>query len=64
VQTSSAWQAVSLLRGTRAVGRTVLTAANVVITADARLIPAGIDGEAVAMPTPVLCSIRSCCCAL
>lgn len=58
VQASSARQAVSLLRGTRATGLTVLTAANVVITADAPLIPAGIDGEAVSMPTPVLCSIR------
>jgi diacylglycerol kinase family enzyme len=58
VQASSARRAVGLLRGTRAAGLTVLTAANVVITADAPLIPAGIDGEAVAMPTPVLCSIR------
>ncbi|MGO8958244.1 MAG: diacylglycerol/lipid kinase family protein [Streptosporangiaceae bacterium] len=58
VQASSARQAVSLLRGTRATGLTVLTAANVVINADAPVIPAGIDGEAVSMSTPVLCSIR------
>jgi diacylglycerol kinase family enzyme len=58
VHASSARQAVSLLRGTRATGLTVLTAANIVITADAPLIPVGIDGEAVSMSTPVLCSIR------
>jgi diacylglycerol kinase family enzyme len=58
IQASSTRQAVSLLRGTRAAGLTVLAAANVVITADAPLIPAGVDGEAVLMPTPVVCSIR------
>lgn len=58
VQVSSARQAAGLLRGTRASGLTVLTATNVVITADAPRIPVGLDGEAVSMPVPVLCAIR------
>jgi diacylglycerol kinase family enzyme len=58
VQVASARQAAGLLRGTRASGLTVLTATNVVITADAPSIPVGVDGEAVSMPAPVLCAIR------
>jgi diacylglycerol kinase family enzyme len=58
VQVGSARQAAGLLRGTRASGLTVLTATNVVITADAPRIPVGIDGEAVSMPAPVHCAIR------
>jgi diacylglycerol kinase family enzyme len=58
VQVGSARQAAGLLRGTRASGLSVLTATNVVITADAPRIPVGVDGEAVSMPAPVLCAIR------
>jgi diacylglycerol kinase family enzyme len=58
VQVGSARQAAGLLRGTRASGLTVLTATNVVITADAPRIPVGVDGEAVSMPAPVLCAVR------
>jgi len=58
VQVGSARQAVSLLRGTRSAGLSLLTTTKLVITADAPEIPAGVDGEAVLMPTPVLCTIR------
>jgi diacylglycerol kinase family enzyme len=58
VQVGSARQAAGLLRGTRASGLTVLTARNVMITANAPRIPVGVDGEAVSMPAPVVCAIR------
>jgi diacylglycerol kinase family enzyme len=58
VQVGSARHAAGLLRGTRAAGLTVLTAASVEITADTPCIPVGVDGEAVSMPAPVLCAIR------
>jgi diacylglycerol kinase family enzyme len=58
VQVGSARQAAGLLRGTRASGLSVLTARNVVITADAPRIPVGVDGEPVSMPAPVVCAIR------
>jgi diacylglycerol kinase family enzyme len=59
VQVGSARQAAGLLRGTRASGLTVLTAKNVMITANAPRIPVGVDGEAVSMPAPVVCAIRA-----
>ena len=58
VRVDSAQQAVGLLRGRRARGLSLLTATNVEITADAPQVPVGIDGEAVTMPTPVLCAVR------
>jgi diacylglycerol kinase family enzyme len=58
VQVDSVQQAVGLLRGRRARGLSLLTATNVEITADAPHVPVGIDGEAVTMPTPVLCTVR------
>jgi diacylglycerol kinase family enzyme len=58
VKVTDAGQAVSLLRGTRAPGVSVLTVRKVTVTADAPQIPVGIDGEAVSMPTPVECTIR------
>jgi diacylglycerol kinase family enzyme len=58
VQVSNAGQAVDLLRGRRAAGLTVLTAREIEVTADAPLIPVGIDGEAVSLPTPVRCTIQ------
>ncbi|MGO9779730.1 MAG: diacylglycerol/lipid kinase family protein [Streptosporangiaceae bacterium] len=57
VKVRSARQAVSLLRGENAAGLTVLTARKIEISADAAQIPAGIDGEAVSMSTPVTCTI-------
>ena len=57
VKVRSAGQAVSLLRGEHAPGLTVLTARKIEISADAAEIPAGIDGEAVSMSTPVTCTI-------
>jgi diacylglycerol kinase family enzyme len=58
VKVSNARQAVGLLRGTHAAGLTVLTTKEIEVTADAPLIPVGIDGEAVSLPTPVRCTIR------
>ena len=51
-------QAISLLRGTRSAGLTVITGKKVVVTSPAGRIPVGIDGEAVSMSPPVSCSIR------
>jgi diacylglycerol kinase family enzyme len=58
VTVSTARQAVRLLRGSRSGGLTVLTAKEVTVTADTPRIPVGVDGEAVSLPTPVVCSIR------
>jgi diacylglycerol kinase family enzyme len=57
VTVSSAAQAAGLLRGKNATGLSVLTAKKIEITADAAQIPVGVDGEAVTLPTPVLCTI-------
>jgi diacylglycerol kinase family enzyme len=57
VTVSSATQAAGLLRGKNATGLSVLTAKKIEITADAAQIPVGIDGEAVTLTTPVLCTI-------
>ncbi len=57
VKVRNAGQAVDLLRGRRAVGLNVLTAKQIEITADETHIPVGVDGEAVSMPTPVICTI-------
>ncbi len=58
VRVASGRQAANLLRGARSAGLTLLTAAEVVVDADTKEIPVGIDGEAVQMPVPVRCSIR------
>ena len=58
VTVSSANDAVRLLRGSRSGGLTVLVAKEVTVTADTPRIPVGVDGEAVSLPTPVVCSIR------
>src|SRR6185295_2547984 len=50
-------QAVDLLRGRRAVGLRVLNTKKIEITADAPQIPVGVDGEALSMSTPVVCTI-------
>jgi diacylglycerol kinase family enzyme len=58
VRVGSAGQAVDLLRGRRSAGLRALTARIVVVTSDSDRIPAGIDGEAVWLPTPVHCTIQ------
>jgi diacylglycerol kinase family enzyme len=58
VTVGSARQAVGLLRGRHSAGLRALTARTVVVTSDADRIPAGIDGEAVWLPTPVHATIR------
>jgi len=58
VTVSSANEAVRLLRGSRAGSLTMLTAKEVTVTADTARIPVGVDGEAVSLPTPVVCSVR------
>jgi diacylglycerol kinase family enzyme len=58
VTVDSARQAVGLLRGTHGAGLSTLVTTKIEIAADAARIPVGIDGEAVSLPTPVLCTIR------
>jgi diacylglycerol kinase family enzyme len=58
VTVNNALQAAGLLRGARGPGLITLTAAEVVVEADAPEIPVGIDGETVLMPTPVRCTVR------
>jgi diacylglycerol kinase family enzyme len=58
VTVDSARQAVGLLRGTHGAGLSTLVTTKIEINANAPRIPVGIDGEAVSLPTPVLCTIR------
>ena len=58
VNVGSAAQAAGLLRGRHANGVIVLTAKRIEISTDAAQIPVGIDGEAVMLPAPVVCTIR------
>ena len=57
VTVRTAGQAVDLLRGSRAVGVSVLATKKLEITADAAQIPVGVDGEALTMSTPVTCTV-------
>jgi len=57
VKVRNVQQAVDLLRGQRAVGVRVLSTKKIEITADAPQIPVGVDGEALSMSTPVVCTI-------
>jgi diacylglycerol kinase family enzyme len=57
VKVRNVQQAVDLLRGRRAVGLRVLNTKKIEITADAPQIPVGVDGEALSMSTPVVCTI-------
>jgi diacylglycerol kinase family enzyme len=57
VKVRTARQAVNLLRGRNAAGLRVLTTREIEISADTAEIPVGIDGEAVSLPTPVVCTI-------
>ena len=58
VRVDSARQAVELVRRGRGNGLAVLTADEAIVDADASVIPVGIDGETVMLPTPVRCTIR------
>ncbi|SEE01615.1 Diacylglycerol kinase family enzyme [Streptomyces sp. 2224.1] len=57
VHVDNAAQAAWMLRGRRGPGLTSLTATEVVIDADAPAVQAGVDGEALTLPTPVRCRI-------
>src|SRR6266536_1081899 len=57
VKVRNVQQAVDLLRGRRAVGVRVLSTTKIEITADAPQIPVGVDGEALSVSTPVVCTI-------
>jgi diacylglycerol kinase family enzyme len=57
VKVRNVQQAIDLLRGRRAVGVRVLSTKKIEVTADAPQIPVGIDGEALSMSTPVVCTI-------
>lgn len=46
------------LRGSQAAGLTVLEARQVIVDADSSTIPVAVDGEALRLPTPVVCSVR------
>ncbi|MFE1440481.1 diacylglycerol/lipid kinase family protein [Streptomyces sp. NPDC058739] len=46
------------LLGERAGGITVLTATRVVVRADTDTVPVAVDGEALTMPVPVVCTVR------
>jgi diacylglycerol kinase family enzyme len=58
VSVNSAARAIGLVRLGRGRGLTVLSAAEVTISADHPQIPVGIDGETVTLPTPVRCVIQ------
>ena len=59
VKVSSAQQAVDLLRGRHADELKVLTTKKIEITADVPDIPVGLDGEAVSVSVPVICTVRA-----
>ncbi|MFD0003011.1 hypothetical protein ACFVJ4_11365 [Streptomyces sp. NPDC127178] len=58
INVDNAAQAAELLAGRNAPGLTSLTAQEVVIDADEPEIEAGVDGEALTLPTPVQCTIH------
>jgi diacylglycerol kinase family enzyme len=60
IRVEGAAQAADLaLRGDRATGLTVLSARQVTVEADAARIPVAVDGEALFLPTPVVCSLSA-----
>ncbi|MGW0337747.1 diacylglycerol/lipid kinase family protein [Streptomyces sp. NPDC003011] len=59
VRVDSAAQAAELaLRGERAGSITALTSRRVVVEADDALVPVAVDGEALTLPPPVVCTVR------
>ncbi|MFF3773755.1 diacylglycerol/lipid kinase family protein [Streptomyces sp. NPDC002232] len=59
IRVEDAAQAADLaVRGSQSTGLTVLSAHRVEVTSDADEIPVAVDGEALRMPTPVVCVLR------
>ncbi|MEV0501368.1 diacylglycerol kinase family protein, partial [Streptomyces spectabilis] len=59
IRVEGAAQAADLaVRGSQSTGLTVMTARRVEVTSDADEIPVAVDGEALRMPTPVVCTLR------
>ncbi|THA57673.1 diacylglycerol kinase family protein [Streptomyces sp. A1136] len=58
VKVDNAAQAAGVLRGRNFAGLTATTAREVVVEADAPLVPVGIDGESLTMPAPVRCRVE------
>jgi diacylglycerol kinase family enzyme len=58
IHVTSGRQAAGLFCGRHATGAIRLTARNVAVTTNAADIPVGVDGEAVSMAVPVLCTIQ------
>ena len=58
VTVASAAPAAGLLPGRRGRGLSMLTASEVVIDSESGEIPVGVDGEALTLPTPVICGIQ------
>ncbi|MFG2602325.1 diacylglycerol/lipid kinase family protein [Streptomyces sp. NPDC048514] len=59
IRVESAAQAADLaVRGAQSTGMTVMTARRVEVTADTAEIPVAVDGEALRMSTPVVCTVR------
>ncbi|MEU6930930.1 diacylglycerol kinase family protein [Streptomyces sp. NPDC046374] len=59
VRVEGAAQAAELaVRGTQSTGLNVLTAHRVEVTTEADTLPVAVDGEALTLPTPVLCTLR------
>ncbi|MGW6137802.1 diacylglycerol/lipid kinase family protein [Streptomyces sp. NPDC055140] len=59
IRVEDAAQAADLaVRGTGSTGLTVMTAQRVEVTAGTDEIPVAVDGEALQMPTPVMCTLR------
>ncbi|GGN49136.1 hypothetical protein GCM10011579_002610 [Streptomyces albiflavescens] len=59
VRVENAAQAARMVRGARSAGLLRLTAQEVVVEADTDTVPAGIDGEHVLLPAPVVCRIAA-----
>ena len=58
VRIDNALQAAGLVWRARSPGLTIMSATEVTVTADAPDLPAGVDGEALMLSTPVRCAIR------
>ncbi|MEU8758708.1 diacylglycerol kinase family protein [Streptomyces sp. NPDC048659] len=59
VRVEGAAQAAELaVRGSQSTGLNVLTARRVEVTAAAETLPVAVDGEALTLPTPVVCTLR------
>lgn len=59
IRVDGAAQAAALaVRGTQSAGLNVLTSRRVEVTADSGTMPVAVDGEALTLPTPVVCTLR------